>query len=419
MRSLSGYHKFSGLPVLRNFVRHWQKSLLSGLVGLLTVFLLAAYMGNMESARAQLAALPAALPVTGKISNLNGSLDAGLKIPEKTVQGIAEAKELKGQVFTVLLRAGLGVFTLEEWEGNLNFFVVGANDLAGVPGLKKEEICFWGDADEGILRTAEDVCIVDAWTMEQNGLSPGDEILLTFFYYRFGNDTGSGNTVFIEPLCSTYSRIVGVMDIEEYTGTVGCPNLIVPFDSARRMFHGQDIPFTADSVSFTVADPFRLNACKEELHTLGLLPVMKNAEYRFDGNAVTLRDDTFIRAAENLRESLAILQGILPFVLCMIVCAGYLCSYLLMQSRRPEYATMRSLGMSWRHCFLLLLAESAVTETAACATGSLLALAILKTQPAVLLLAGGLFLGAFLAGTAGALWSFRRLSVMAVLGRGD
>ena len=417
MRSFRSYGKFSAVLIGRGIVRHWHKSLLAGAVGLLTVFLLSVYAKNLESTVSQLSALPGAMPITGKISNLNGSLDANLKIPERTVQGIQDAKEITNVVFTVLLRAGLGVFTLEEWEGNLNFFIVATNNLAGVPGLQREEIRFLDGVDERILETEEAVCMIDRSTMEQNNLALGDTIFLTYFYYHYAD--AESNEVLIKPLGSGNCRIVGVMEIQEYTGTVGCPHLILPFESARKLFHEREIPFTADSISFTVRDPFALNACKDELHDLRLLPVSKNAEPRFDGNAVTLRDDAFIRAAENLRESLAILKGMLPLVLCMLVFAGYLCSYLLIQDRRTEYAIMRSLGMSWRHCFLILLAENCVIETAACLVGTLAAVLLWQPRFPVLLMADGIVLGAFLLGCAAALGSFGSLSVMAVLGKGD
>lgn len=403
---------------VRNLVRHRTKSILSGIIGILTVLLLVIYAGNIGSVTAQLASLPEVMPIRAVVSSLDGSMNAGLAIKEQNLERVLASEEVKDPVVTVQLKIGFGDFTPQEWEGNLNYYAAGVNDLAGVPGLQSEEIRFIDQAGVDLLKTEEAVCVMDARTMEQNGYQPGDMVTLNLYYYRYGNSS-EGYTIYIEPLAIAEYRIVGSMDIKEYTGNVIRPEIILPFENVRQIFHRNNMTFTADSLSFTVRDPFRLNECKEDMHEIGFLEVAKNALPRYDGNALMMKDDMFINAAENLRESLAIMTGMLPFVIILLVFIGYLCSYLLIQNRKAEYATMRSVGMGWGQCFGVLFLENLMIEAAACAVASLFALLCGGVGVGVVLLADAAFLLSFLTGSSAALWSFRSLSVMEVLSAGD
>ncbi len=420
MQNFGVYSRLSFYLASRNLTRHYAKSLLAVVIGMLTVILLVIYAGNIESTRNQLLSLPEAMEVTGRISNLEGSQDTGLAIKEKTIDGIIASEEVTDRVFSVQLRAGFGEFTPEEWEGNLNYFAAGINDIAAVSGLKQEEIQFLDQEDERVFGSHEASCVMDAAMMEENGLELGDEVTLTFFYYRYGDGLSSGHEIFIDPLVAGKKyRIVGVMDIKEYLGSFVEPGILLPFENVRDIYHEAGIEFKADAASFRVRDPFRLNECKNDMHDIGLLPVARDAEYQYDGNALTIRDDIFINAAENLRETMAILMGMLPFIIVIIVFVGYLCSYLLIQGRKAEYATMRSVGTGWGYCFFLLLLEHVLLEILACAAVSLPLLLSGGVSGIVLLFADAVFMLSFIAGSAGALWSFHSLSVMEVLSAGE
>ena len=145
---------------------------------------------------------------------------------------------------------------------------------------------------------------------------------------------------------------------------------------------------------------------------IGFLPVARDADFSYAGNALTMTDENFINAAENLRETLSFLTGMLPFVIVIILFVGYLCSYLLIQGRRAEYATMRSVGLVWGRCFSVLLFENIMTSVAACAVVSLPVLLTGMVSVVALLFSDAVFFLSFLVGSAVALWSFHGLSVM-------
>lgn len=403
--------------IARNVSRHKYKSILHILIGVLTVLILDIYAGNMDSTGEQLAKLPEVLEVPAKISVLNGSLTEGMTIREDRMMGVRESVYVKDPVFTVRLKFGLGSFTAEEYKDNLNYYGMGINAVAGVPGMKREEITFLEGVDESVLETTQKVCILDADLMEKNGLRLGEDFMLTIFYYRYALD---GSEVFIEPLTTDTYQIVGRVQIEDYRGGWMPPEAILPLDCVREAYHSQGIDFYADSGSFVVKDPFQLNALKEQMyHDVMFLPVITRALPRYDGNALTIMDEAFIRSAETLQGNLALLQGMLPFLVAIVIFIGYLCSYLSLQSRREEYALMRSLGTGRGRSFLLLFGETALVAAGASLLGSLAAFWLLGTKAVVLVLAGGLFFLAFLLGTTAALLALYRLSVMEMLSKND
>lgn len=404
--------KFFIRQTVRNLARHKYKSLLYLLIGVLTVFLLAVYAGNLDSTKRQLAWLPEVMKITAKISNLNGSYTEGLRIREDRMDGILTSEYAEDATFTVRLKWGFGEFTKEEYLKNLNYYGVGMNAVGGVPGLKPEEITYMEGVDAGILETAEKVCIMDADLMAQEGLFFGDDVMLTLFYYHVDEYR---NEVLIDPLVTDTYRIVGSVQIGEYLGGWVPAEAILPFNCVREAYRRQGIEFWADSGSFVVKDPFMLNACKDQMHDLGFLDVITRAEFHYEGAALTIMDQDFIRSVRTLNENLALLQGMLPFLTVIIFFIGYICSYLSIQGRREEYALMRSLGTGRSRSFVLFLGETLFLEAAACFLGSLAAGLLFSTAPAVLALAGALFFAAFLAGTVAALLSLHSLSVMELL----
>ena len=397
----------------RNVSRHKYKSILHILIGVLIVLILDIYAGNMDRTGKELARLPERIPVFARISSLNGSMRECLTIREDRVMGVRESEYVKDPVFTVRLKFGFGSFTPEEYRENLVHYGRGMNGVAEILGLEREKITFLEGVDESVLETAQKVCLMEESLLEERGLQLGDKVMLTTYYYRCALE---GSEVFIEPLVTDTYKIVGSIKTGDYQGEWMPPEVVLPLDCVREAYHSQGIEFFADSGSFVVEDPFQLNALKAQMYDeVKFLPVFTRAQYRYDGNALTIMDEAFIRAAETLMRNLAILKGMLPFVVAIIVFIGYLCSYLSLQGRQEEYALMRSIGTGRGRSFLLLLGETVVLAAFACVIGSIGAAAFFGTEAGVLVLSGALFFLTFLSGTAAALFSLHRLSVMQVL----
>ena len=236
-------------------------------------------------------------------------------------------------------------------------------------------------------------------------------------YYRYALE---GSEIFIEPLITDTYQIVGSMQIGDFRGNWVPPEVILPFDYMREAYHSQGIEFFADSGFFVVKDPFQLNALKAQMHDeVKFLPVVTRAKFRSDGNALTIMDESFIRSAETLSKNLALFRGMLPFLVVIVIFIGYLCSYLSLQSRREEYALMRSLGTGRGRSFFLLFWETAFVAAGACLFGSLAAWVFLHPAVSVLALSGAMFFLAFVSGAAMAVLAIHRLSVMEMLTKKD
>lgn len=404
----------------RNIVRHPYKSILHVLIGVLTVLILELYAGNLDSTKSQLAHLPEVLTVPATISCLNGSMRECLAIREDRVMGVRESEYVKDPAFTVRLRFGFGEFTVETAKDAvtyLNHYGRGMNMLKGISGVEREGVTFLEGVDESILETSQKVCLMEESLLEERGLQLGDEVELTLYYYRCAQE---GSEVFIEPLITDTYRIVGSLRLGRYQGNWMPPETILPLDCVREAYHSQGIEFFADSGSFVVKDPFQLNALKKQMHDEAkFMSVITRAEFRYNGNALTIMDESFIRSAELLSKNLALLRGMMPFVLAIIVFIGYLCSYLSLQSRREEYALMRSLGTGRRRSFLLLFGETALLAALSGFLGGAVGVFLFGTAARVWAFSGALFFAAFMAGTAAALLLLHRLSVMEILTKKD
>lgn len=401
---------------LTNIRRHAHKSLLNLIICTLIVVLLNGYVENIDSTKEQLVSLPESIQVMAAISNLNGSQNAELKIKDETIQLLENSAYTKDLVYTVQLRTGFGEFGIEDFEGKLNYFGAGVNDIKGVAGLKADEIILREGNSLDFLKSARKECIVDAYLLEQMNMKLGDKVPLTSFYYRYGDY----HDIYIEPLNTEVYEIIGSMDIKEYLGSTVQPDIIVPVGAIRQAFQQRgDIAFTADSCLFEVKNPFMLNVFKEEMHRAGLLSVVKDADYQYDGNALTVADETFIRSAENLEENLTLLKAVFPLFLVIIAFIGYITAYLFIQNRSMEYAIMRSLGIGRAGGFLTMFMEILIVEVAGCVLGGILCVLWMGTGIKILSAVAGSFLVFYVLGSAAALLSMNSLSVMKVLSKND
>ena len=173
--------------------------------------------------------------------------------------------------------------------------------------------------------------------------------------------------------------------------------------------------FFADSARFRVSQPLELNRFKEEMDKLGLMPVISQANSTQRGTSLTVNDETFIKAATRLKENITLQRMIMPFIILIVGLLGFVVSYLLLQSRRPEIAIMRSLGVSQRSCFVMLLFESAILELSGSLLGVAAAMMLIDVDIVLGLAVVIPFFAIYMAGTAVALILLGRFSVMQVL----
>jgi ABC-type antimicrobial peptide transport system permease subunit len=120
-----------------------------------------------------------------------------------------------------------------------------------------------------------------------------------------------------------------------------------------------------------------------------------------------------------LRQGLDILIGFSILILVIVIGIGYIASFLLLQGRKEEIAIMRSLGLSNKVCFLMMMMENFLLAITGIAIGSLAAFFSLSTETGMIVIGIVLALGCYMAGTCAALMKIGKISVMDALTRLD
>ncbi len=380
---------------------------------MLMVILFHLYLANISSNRKQLNSLPDVIPVEAKIVNLNGSQEVDLSIKDELIQKLENSSYVDKEIITVRAKAGIGEFSPEEWQKHLKLWVLAINSIQAIPDLDEKDIIWKEGENSEFLQENETKCIVDKEIMEDNNWSLGDTIPLYQYYYSYGK----GYEVYLNPLDMTSFEIIGYVQMpvsDNYS-----PDIVIPFQTERTIYLKNEIPFFADSASFTVANPLQLNDFKKEMKNMQLLEVVRTADFSHDGIALSLRDSTFITAASKLQQEEDLLTAFFPFIFFIMIGIGYIASFLLLQGRKEEIAVMRSIGVSSKICFFIMAAEHFIVALIGVAAGSIGALIGLSSEIMMTGMGAVLVLGCYMAGTCAALRKIGKISVMDALTQVD
>jgi hypothetical protein len=400
-----------------NIRRYWTKSLLAICTCMLIVVFLYLFFSGLKVNLAQLAALPEALPIEAQIRNLNGTLTSGMMIKESVIQALEDSEYVKDLSYTAEMAAVTGEVSeetaAEMGQGDMTFpKILGVNRVDALAGLPAEAFTFASDANAGMLEGAEPVCVIRQEDLDAQGLSVGDSIRMTLFYISYPYDNVMNKLY----LLGVYDvRIIGSFRVPASDTETRSVQVMFPVKWLRAEQAKAGSLFFADSAHFQVANPLELNAFKAEMHVAGLMSIISEANGSQRGNALTVNDETFIKTAARLKENIALTQILTPFVVVIVGFLGFVASYLLLQSRRPEIAIMRSLGVSRKSCFGMLLFESAVLELSGSLAGVAAASFLVNMDATLGLGVVVPFFVVYMAGTAVALAMLGRFSVMQVL----
>lgn len=377
-------------------------------ISLLLVVLLNLYFGTMHSYERQLHDLSENSSVYCRVTNKNGSRDSGLFISESVLDGLSASSLTADESCAVWLLAAEGEYTQAEWERSVHLQVSGINRTEAVDGLSAEKIHFGQQYDESVFASDRPVCIVEESVMRKHGWETGDKIQLTMYYYNASSELFKME---LYPLALVELEIVGSM--ESLMGVTGAipPDVILPFEAVRRIYHQQEISFFADTVSFYVDDPMRLNDFKEEMKSIGLMERDPTAMDSYIGYTLAVKDGNFVTMATQLKQSIEVMRSFLPVVCILTFAIGYIISYLLGNGRMGEYALLRLQGMGSVKGTVPFLGEQFILIL----LGNLLgdALMLLFAEPVVMILVNGVVLAAY---GLGIIMAYRRMGKESVMG---
>lgn len=436
-----------------NIRRHRFKSILNGMISMMTVVVLVFYLGNLVSARGQFEELPEAIPVRATVMNAAGTLNSGLFIRQQVLDmvytsphiwKIRETAELVGHMTQADEGAGTEELTQadegagmeepmqpgeqieaedsaqpDEDNGSLSgdipqadeFRILGINDLGSVYEDCEQDLT-WADGwSWESFQKSRDVCVTGTAFLVGHGLEPGDHLSCSLEHY-IRAEIGLG--LEREELKPLEMEIVGAIEDSE-AGESMAAEVMLPIGAVRQLYEENDKVYFASSLRFTVKDPMKLNELKQDLREPGLTPVVPGSPENYAGSALRMEDDVFIQAALGLEKSISLLEGFLPFVLLIVVLSGYIVPHLLFQGRKGEYAIMRALGTSKRRCTLVFFAEHMLLAACGGAAGAVIGAIFGTSDILTAWMVWGIFLCCYTLGAAAALWMFGRMSIAAVL----
>jgi hypothetical protein len=409
---------FAVSSALKNLRRYARRSALYALVCAAAVLTLQGYAAGIGRGAAQLAALPDAMPVSARAASLDGSRFDGLQIPETVADGLIASEHVTGLRLTVLMGGYIGASPEDYLENQLSGYVAGANGFAALEGLPPDAVEWLSGYDGTFLQGREAACIADAALMARYGWRVGDVIPLNPIRFEYLDRGGLS----YHETARLDTRIVGAANLSSALASPA--GIVLPFETVRALFHRLDAKFSASSASFFVRDAARLNEFKAEMKELGLksvvtdgsaaVAVMMNA-----GAALMVNDAAFISAATRLREALSLLRGFLPAIALALAAIGYFAAYLMIQSRREEYAVLRLLGMSRRGCMALYFTDMAALTLGGSVLGALLSIALGIGGLGAGALVSALFSVCFTLGGVLALARLGRVNVMLALARAE
>lgn len=420
-RMLRGIH-----IMLTNIRRHRRKTVLNVLLSMLTVMVLAFYLGNIESTRQLMEDAPERYSISGEIWNMRGDMNHGLFISYRVLEDlyaspridrIAETAELMGSLADVKT-AGTDAGEKENGEAeNLpdDLTLLGINRADCLEGMTTDEI-EWEDGKNWTdFQDSREDCLVSESFAENNGLSAGDEMEIDLARYSQGL---AGVILEREELLPETFHVAGTYK-EEAGRDGGNPDILLPLQTVKEIYEKNDKVYFASSLSFHVTDPMDLDEVKEELKDAGLKEIIYGSPNSYVGAAVKMTDAVFIHSMERADRSRAILESFLPFVFLIVAVSGYIIPSLLFQNRREEYAVMRALGTGRRFCSLLFYGEHILPAAA----GALIGVAAGIVSGAVYIpgaaVVWGAYLGFYMIGAGAAMWRFGRFSIAAVLSHRD
>lgn len=172
--------------------------------------------------------------------------------------------------------------------------------------------------------------------------------------------------------------------------------------------------FRVESCSFSISDNSRLEACKAAIYETFVEPSLSNVDDGFQ-YGVLIQDETYQSTMEELHSNLSILRLLLPILIVLCGCIGFLATYLSTRGRIREFAVMRCLGLRRGRIFAQVFGEQLLLAILGAAVGGVAGFLLEGSYSGETLAKAGLILFIFLLGAATASWNVTRVNVMKIM----
>ena len=225
-------------------------------------------------------------------------------------------------------------------------------DLQAING---GSVSFYDDWSEDCLTGSEFVCLVTEDLLPEAHSDSDGKTYITI--------TRQGGT-------DTTLQIVGTV-----AGSMS-RQIYCPFYTS--LLYGESEAFDLVSCSFTIKDNRILEESKQALYSYFVYPSSVAAnDYMTAG--LLVHDEIYLQSLSKLESNLATLRVLLPALIIITGCVGFLSAYLTNRGRKKELAVMRCMGIKWRRVFLQVFLEQGLLAVFGCAMGMLLAVLLRET----------------------------------------
>ncbi|MBR4290090.1 MAG: hypothetical protein IKT52_05550 [Oscillospiraceae bacterium] len=265
-------------------------------------------------------------------------------------------------------------------------------------------------------------CIVSQTLMERRGLELGDELTVMMTYEH---QTWEGDIYVQLTVVGSFPQVGGRSNIYVPLGFWSSPDWVFGQEdmkpSGDRLTMAFETPYDRDyflyatsyyeTCVFTLSDAVRLEELRDYFQSQSFSQVGKMTRNR---TTIMLSDQTFVETVEGLNRYISFGRILFPVLFAVVMLLGFIISWLVINSRRMEFAVLRGLGTSKLRVFLSFFLEQCLL----CMLGCALALAVLYVSVPdwlVHLQIIGVYLGCYLFGTAISVHAVGRTHLMSLL----
>lgn len=387
------------------------RSVLMVCIAALLLGVMGFYLGNIQINQAALGNLAEQIPVPITVTSRDGS-----KRSELNIYAVNFDKLVSSHVEHVVCTAeAAGAFSEEARSADPftggDTSIQAANCFEGF-GLSEELFSFAEGYGPSLFEGTENLCVVNESFAQEHGIEEGEEFSLEIYLTKFS----FGGLVF-HPVGEVTLKAAGFYTV---SGSVSTPtSLFVPVGWFREVSEQAGVDFYYDSCKAVLSDPLQLNDFKKLLPKYGFMETFAGADGKYEGDAVVVEDELFIKTSVKLRENIRVFRAFLIPFFGLVILLAFLSTFLLLRGSRRDMALARSLGrpkaVSGFTHFLAVMAADLI--------GALLALPVMLWGVGISLPQAAVIVGLFLlcaaVGAALALVLLLRFRALALLTKVD
>lgn len=352
---------FTLTEVWRDLYRNRGKSFLVLVFGILVIFCIAFYIGNIQNNEAMLRNLSQTIPVTVQVVGTNGKRQAGLEIDQKHMEVLLSGG-ISEPLYTMLAGGNIDEKNQKQPIKYCDTSIIGINSSSLLSPLVREQISYAQEWDESFFTGDQPACVISTNYASRHHISLGDTIEFPLYVWEYEED--DIHFRFLE--VGKASLVVAGTYVSSEVAAGNASDVAVPARWLQSFLQDAGLDYTYASFQGTVADPLQLNEWKAGMKKAGFQEVDPDSFKEREGNALEVNDRLFIETADRIQENIRIFRWFQAPFLSLIVLLIVFILFLVLRSSRREIAIALSLGRPGFLCALRCFLENALLMLLGC-----------------------------------------------------